>query len=196
MFALKVWVQNEVLTGKKDTGLQSYVLVYCSDRWSGKTDVARITQALTLKSVDGVGIAQVVELLTEKPGTILTVRVPGAARDFFSQSQLPVQTVLRCPYSPRVQSHASQSVSTLKIPNTGNHTIVWTHGNTAHTGRNGQHCSCGCCASKRERERERERVCVCVCVYVCVPGKATEFRGMHKTLLTTTTKNKTFEATS
>ena len=83
MFALKVWVQNEVLTGKKDTGLQSYVLVYCSDRWSGKTDVARITQALTLKSVDGVGIAQVVELLTEKPGTILTVPSPRCGKGFF-----------------------------------------------------------------------------------------------------------------
>ena len=35
-----------------------------------------------------------------------------------------MQTLLRCPYSPRVQSHTSASVRTLKIPNTGSHTIV------------------------------------------------------------------------
>ena len=36
-------------------------------------------------------------------------------------------------YCPRVQSHASTSVRTLKIPNTGSHTIVWTYKNTALT---------------------------------------------------------------
>ena len=35
-----------------------------------------------------------------------------------------MQTLSRCPYSPRVQSHTSASVRTLKIPNTGSHTIV------------------------------------------------------------------------
>ena len=41
----------------------------------------------------GVGIAQLVEHPTEKPGAILTqVHVPGAARDFLP-SQFPVQTV-------------------------------------------------------------------------------------------------------
>ena len=45
-------------------------------------------------------IAQRVERPTEKPGAILTrVRVSGAARDFFSQSQLSMQTLWRCPYS-------------------------------------------------------------------------------------------------
>ena len=44
-------------------------------------------------------------------------------KGFFSRSQLPLQTLLRCPYSPCVQSHASTSVRTLKIPNTGNHTL-------------------------------------------------------------------------
>ena len=39
---------------------------------------------------------------------------------------------LTVPYSPSVQSHASTSVRTLKIPNTGSHTIVWTQENTAH----------------------------------------------------------------
>ena len=73
--------------------------------------------------------AQLVERPTEKPGAILTrVRVPGVARDF-CPSQLPVQTLLRCPYSPRVQSHASTSERTLKIPNAGSHTIAvsYTH---------------------------------------------------------------------
>ena len=41
---------------------------------------------------------------------------PRCGKGCFSQSQLSVQTLLRCPYSPRVQSHASTSVRTLKIP--------------------------------------------------------------------------------
>ena len=48
-----------------------------------------------------------------------------------------MQTLLRYPYSPRVQSHASTSERTLKIPNTGSHTVVGTDGNTAHTDRMG-----------------------------------------------------------
>ena len=40
------------------------------------------------------GIVQLVDCPTEKSGAILTwVRVPGALRDFFSQSQFPVQTL-------------------------------------------------------------------------------------------------------
>ena len=42
---------------------------------------------------------------------------PRFGKGFFSQSQLPVQTLLRCPYSLRVQSHASTAVRTLKIQN-------------------------------------------------------------------------------
>ena len=41
-----------------------------------------------------------------------------AARDF-SPCQLSVQTLLWCPYSPRVQLHALTSVRTLKIPSIG-----------------------------------------------------------------------------
>ena len=62
---------------------------------------------------------------------------PRCGKEFFSQSYLPVQTLLRCPYSPRVQSHAAASVHTLKIPNSGSHTIVWTNENAAPTERNG-----------------------------------------------------------
>ena len=57
---------------------------------------------------------------------------PQCCKGFFSQSQLSVQTLLQCPYSPGVQLHASTSVCMLKIPNTGIH-IVWTHKNTAHS---------------------------------------------------------------
>ena len=60
----------------------------------------------------------------------------------FSQGQLSVQTLLRCSCRPRVQSHASTSARTIKIPNTGNHTILWTHKNTAHTSRNWYRHSC------------------------------------------------------
>ena len=58
---------------------------------------------------------------------------PRCGKGFLSQGQLPVRTFLRCPYSPRVQSHASTSACTLKIPDTRSHTIVWTHENTVHT---------------------------------------------------------------
>ena len=75
----------------------------------------------------GAGIAQLVERPTENTGAVLTrVRVPDAAKVFLSQSQLSAFSALRCPYSPRVQSLASTSVYTLKILNTGSHTIVWT----------------------------------------------------------------------
>ena len=80
------------------------------------------------------GMAQLAERPTEKPGAILTrVRVPGATRELSYKSHLSLQTLLRCPYSPRGQSHASTPVLTLKIPNTGSHTIIWTHDNTAQT---------------------------------------------------------------
>ena len=82
----------------------------------------------------GGGVAQLVERQT---GTPLTqVRFPGAARDF-SLSQLSVQTLLRCPYSLRLQSHALTSVCTLKISSIGSHTFVWPHQNTARAVRNG-----------------------------------------------------------
>ena len=77
---------------------------------------------------------------TEKSGALLTGSSPRSGKGFFSESQLPVHTLLRCPHSPRVQSYASRSVRTLKIPHTGSHTIVWTHKNTKHNDRNGQRC--------------------------------------------------------
>ena len=44
-----------------------------------------------------------------------------------------MQTVLRSPYSPRVQSHALTSARTFKIPSTSSHSTVWTYENTAQT---------------------------------------------------------------
>ena len=77
-------------------------------------------------------IAQLVERPTEKPRRSTDAgSSPWCGKGFFSQSQLSVQTLLRCPYSPCVQSRGSTSVCTLKIPHTGSHTIVWTHENTA-----------------------------------------------------------------
>ena len=65
------------------------------------------------------GIAQ----LVERPSSS-----PRCGKGFFCQSQLSVQTVLlRCPYIPRLRSHATALVRTLKTPSTGVHTIVWTH---------------------------------------------------------------------
>ena len=59
----------------------------------------------------------------------------GLSRQYgkgFSPSQLPAPTLLHCPYSPCVQSHALTSVCTLTIPHTGSYTLVWTEENTTH----------------------------------------------------------------
>ena len=53
---------------------------------------------------------------------------PWGGKGPFHQSRLSAQTLLRCPYSPCDQVHASWSKRTLKTPNTGGLTIVWTHG--------------------------------------------------------------------
>ena len=51
---------------------------------------------------EGGDVAHLVEQRTGTPPT--QVRFPGAATDFFSpKSQLSVQTLLRCPYTPRMQ---------------------------------------------------------------------------------------------
>ena len=73
------------------------------------------------------GRAQLAERATGKPrcntDTGSSLRCDTGC---FSQSQLPVQTLLRCPYSPRVQPRALTCVLMLKIPNTGSLTIIWT----------------------------------------------------------------------
>ena len=76
--------------------------------WCGSSSQVKSSQ------VPRAGIAQLVERPTEKPGAILTrVRVPSAEKEFFTESQFSVHTLLRCPYRPRVQSHASTSAHTL-----------------------------------------------------------------------------------
>ena len=65
------------------------------------------------------------------------VLIPWCGKGFFSQSQLSVQTLLRCPHSSVVQSRALTSVRVLKTPSTGSSTFVWTHENTTCTGTNG-----------------------------------------------------------
>ena len=60
------------------------------------------------------------------------VSSPRCGKEFFSQNQLPVQTLLRYPHSPSVLLLAPTPVRTLKIPNTGSYAIVWIHVNTIH----------------------------------------------------------------
>ena len=67
------------------------------------------------------------ELLTQ-------VRLPRAARGYFSKSQLTVQTLCRCPYNRRVQRHALRSVRTFEIPSLGWNTVLWTHENSSLVG--------------------------------------------------------------
>ena len=63
---------------------------------------------------------------------------PQGGKRFFSESRLPVQISLKCVYSPGVQLYASTSGRMLKIPNTGSHTTVWRHKNTAFTALTGR----------------------------------------------------------
>ena len=80
----------------------------------------------------GVGIAQLAEHLTEKPGTMLTrVQVPSAARDFLPESTFSTDSLM---VSVR---HISTSVLMLKISSVGIHTVVWKHENTTQTDGNG-----------------------------------------------------------
>ena len=58
---------------------------------------------------------------------------PRCGKGFFIPESASNADCLTVSLQPRVQSHAATSVSTLQIPNIGSHTIVWTHGNTAHT---------------------------------------------------------------
>ena len=56
---------------------------------------------------------QLVERPTKKPRRNTDAGSgPRWGKGFFSLSQLPVQTLLQCPYSLRVQLHASTSVRT------------------------------------------------------------------------------------
>ena len=76
------------------------------------------------------GGGDVAQLIERQVGTLLTrVQLHGTASSF--QSHLSAHTLLRCPYSPHVQSHALTSVRSLKNPRIGSHTFVWTHENTA-----------------------------------------------------------------
>ena len=78
----------------------------------------------------GAGIAQLVNVrLKIKSGAILTRVTDGAARDFSPRVTFHCRLsyggcTAPPPSRPRpVQSYASRSVCTLKIPNTGSHTI-------------------------------------------------------------------------
>ena len=97
---------------------------------------------------------------------------PQCSKGFFSQSPLPVQTLLRCPYSPlcvhastaactaevfkrwqpylNIQKHCTLGSVALAVavPHLGKVTqIVWTLRKTARADRNGQRRPCCGCAS-------------------------------------------------
>ena len=103
---------------------------------------------------DGVKQLSLLSVRLKSLGTILAcVRFPSATRNFSPGVTFQCR-LLRCLYSPSVQSHASTSVCTIKNPNTGSHITVWTQRNTTHTDRNGQRCSCGCCTLTQVRQPE------------------------------------------
>ena len=80
--------------------------------------------------------------------------IPRCGKGFFSQSRLSGQTLLRCPHSSRVQSHALTSVRMLKNSSIGDLTFVWTHEINARTVRNGYHCSGAFCSLTQVRRYE------------------------------------------
>ena len=88
------------------------------------------------RPVPRVGVRDVTQLVERRTGTPLRqVRFPSAAMDFSPRANL--QILLRSPSRPGVQSYALTPLFTLKTPNIGSHTFVWTHENTARTVRNG-----------------------------------------------------------
>ena len=77
---------------------------------------------------------QSVERPTEKPGGSSSRCGKGF---YFPQSTSSADSLTVSVQPPCAISHASTSVRTLKIPNTGSHTIVWTQENTTHAVRTG-----------------------------------------------------------
>ena len=113
---------------------------------------------------------------------------PGGVARHFSPSQLPVQTLTRCPYSPSVQSHGSTCVHTLKMPNTGivwTHTQYWTHYSEwvalllrlpCLTLARQPECSYKGQWSTKQREREREETGGTCCVATHLMSKHKKFK--------------------
>ena len=84
------------------------------------------------------GISHWVKRPTEKPGVILTrVRVPGAARDFLSESAFSADSLkvsVQPPYATaciKICVHVKKSQTLAAVP------LLQTHENTAHTDSNG-----------------------------------------------------------
>ena len=83
------------------------------------------------------GTAQLAERQTEMTGTILTatqVRLPGAAKGFFCQNQLSVQTHTVSAQPPPTCNHMHQRLcARKKIPNTGSPTTQFGRMTILHT---------------------------------------------------------------
>ena len=86
----------------------------------------------------GVGIAQLAENPTEKPVAVVNTDVglsPRCGMEFpprvnfqYRFSSLTVSVQSQC----AIMCIGSLAMHMLKMPNTGSHTIVWTHENTTH----------------------------------------------------------------
>ena len=119
----------------------------------------------------GGGTALLVEHLTEKSGAIVMwVRLFGMTGDSFSPSvNFQSRLSYGVPTAPCVQSHASTSVRTLKLPNSGSQTIVWTRENTTCTP-----ISKATPISCKGQWGTNEKIFVCVCaekrkeLYACI----------------------------
>ena len=77
-----------------------------------------------MKTSSRIWVAQLEECLTQARCSTDV----GVARDFFPESPFSADAL--------TVSHVLASVRTLKIPNTGSHTVVWTQENTTHIDRN------------------------------------------------------------
>ena len=77
---------------------------------------------------NGAGIAQLVERPTEKSSVRRGKFLPESTSSADSDV---LRTAVVC---NRMHQHQGAHP---KIPNTSRHTVVWTHGNTAHSDRNG-----------------------------------------------------------
>ena len=103
-----------ISTGSKQRLVQSYILFFFLLSTASKQRLVRPYILFSFFRFQRGQDSSAGECRTERPGAVLTGAgsSPRCGRGYFSQSQLPLQTFLRCPYSPLVQSHASTSVRT------------------------------------------------------------------------------------
>ena len=82
----------------------------------------------------GAGVAQLVELWTEKVGSGSIPRYMVWQGIFLPESAFGADSFAAFMQPPCARSLASMSVRSLKIPDAGSHAIAWTHKNTGRDG--------------------------------------------------------------